>query len=193
VGFLKRIFGSSDPPQDVQLPPVRYRGPHVALGGIHCPYCGVRLDFGRMPRKCRACKNTLATLPTEFPLVTYARIEDVDPAEVARVEAYGSEEYEARTEYAAQIPTRPRHLREVRKRQLQRAAALGLYVTFEVHDADRTCKPCKALEGQRMPAGMAPVLPYEQCTANYICDCEYRWEFADLVPLPPFEPGTPTG
>jgi hypothetical protein len=93
------------------------------------------------------------------------------------LEGEEAEDMAARNEYSAQMPVRPRRLRELRRRQLQRARRLGLVVRIRAADEEpRTCAPCKALDGQVYRPEAAPLLPLEGCRSRYVCDCEYLLE-----------------
>ena len=141
-------------------------------------------------RKCRACGNKISLRRSEFGLLTPTRSDaPPDPSDATLAE----EEWEAKREYGAQQPVRPRRLRAFRQDQLRRAAAWGLGVRIEANDADGTCKACRALDGQQHWAANAPVLPYDGCTGRYVCDCSYSWAAPTAVPAPAPPEGAPRG
>jgi len=195
VGSWRRIFGGDKSVVPKAPPPARptyYSDPTgkqpIVYTNITCPHCGVRLHpLPRAGRKCKACGNMVEMVLGEFGIATLVRSPGVEQLE------YRDEEWEARKEYGAQMPVRPGRLQSARRAQLQRAAALGLFLTIEVNDADSDCSACLALKGQRFAAREAPVLPLDGCRASYLCDCRYVFELPQARPVADLEAGEPRG
>jgi hypothetical protein len=180
MGFLRRLLGSSEPANAgypaglAQLDGPVVVGPNGRLyASTTCPWCGVPLDPLPTRRgKCPACHEEIVYAKTPDEIRFLHR-----PGEDLGLEAEEAEDMAARNEYSAQMPVRPRRLRDVRRRQLQRAAGLGLVVRIQVADEEpRTCAPCKALDGQVYRPEAAPLLPLEACRSRYVCDCDYVLE-----------------
>lgn len=178
MAFLRRLVGGRDASAgDWPRGLVRLDGPIVAGPGgrlyaaTTCPYCGVTLEpLPTRRRRCPACAEEIIYAVTPDGIRFLHRVDD-DLGLAAEV----AEEWAASNEYGAQVPTRPRRLRDVRRRQMSRAAALGLSVRIIAGDEDpRTCGPCRALDGRTFPAASAPVLPYEGCTVRYVCNCRHE-------------------
>jgi hypothetical protein len=123
-------------------------------------------------RACPACRQTIIYGKTPDGIRFLHR--EGDDLGLSREEA---EAWQAEQGYGAQLPVRPGPLRDVRRRHLGRADALGLWVRIMSRDEDpRLCDPCRALDGQRYPAGSAPLLPFDGCLSRYVCNCEYVLE-----------------
>jgi hypothetical protein len=138
-----------------------------------CPWCGVALDpLPRSRGKCPACREEIIYAKTPDEIRFLHR-----PGEDLGLEAEETDYMAARTEYGAEVPVRPGRLRDVRRRQLQRAGLLGLIVRIRAADEDpRTCGPCMAIDGHAFRSNDAPLLPLRACRSRYVCDCDYVLE-----------------
>lgn len=175
MGLLRKLLGGTDA-TDRGRPAglVHFDGPVVAgpsgrlYASAGCPYCGASLDpLPSRRRKCPHCGEEIVYAVTPDGIRFLHRIGD--DLGLAREEA---EAWAADNGYGAQVPVQPKPLRDVHRRQYQRAAALGLLVRITAGEEEpRTCAPCKALDGRTYPAAIAPVLPYEGCAVRYVCNC----------------------